>query len=106
MLTITLSDRAEAVVRHKAFIHKKHVDAIVNALLLDYEPSTPEERGELAKRRLLARIQFEQSHVDHPPTLDQVWNNGFAHGFTMFQTRKFENLYFDVERPAETPGVK
>jgi hypothetical protein len=106
MLTITLTSRAEAVVRHKAAIHKRSIEDVANALLLDYEPSTPEEKLELAQRKTLTRLEYERRYVDTPRTLTEIWNNGFAHGYAMFQTRKAENLYFDVERAADATQVK
>ena len=103
----------------KRFVHKQSLPASRgrildrNGLALATSVAMPTVQVDLklfsadtAQRKTLARLDYEQRHLNSPRTLAEIWNNGFAHGYTMFQTRKMENLYFDVERPADATQVK
>lgn len=98
-LHIEISDKAYEVVQTKALALGASERAVVEAMILEFSPSTSEERDNQGKRWQKARLDFCEAHPD--ATVWQAWRNGYVCGWKFFQIRK-RNLY-DLRNSPDTP---
>ena len=104
-MIIDISPEAEAILETKARVLGASVMDVLNAMILEFAPSTKEEITECARKRDEERDTFIRGNdlmLNSLSTHFRCWTNGYKTGWRHFQTRK-KNLY-DLRGTEETHG--
>lgn len=109
--SIRLSDEAHSIIEAKADYLKISKRAAAEFMILNFAPSTKEERRYQQEAKKLFYRDFLIQHMDTDLPSDlaitlkekdlralvkQAWNNGYSNGWKDFQTRKFCSLGLEV----------
>jgi len=102
-MMIEISDAAWDVVKIKALALNAPETAVVEAMILEFAPSTKEDWEGAKRRRDQARDEYLRSNPSDSPLSShfRAWSNGYRVGWLHFQIRK-KNL-FDLRKPEEYP---
>lgn len=99
-MILDISPEAEAVLERKALVLGAPLSDVLNAMILEFAPSTPAEKELCGKVWQMERAAFERDHPN--ATTWQAWRAGYVFGWMHFQVRK-RNL-FDLRDGGESHG--
>lgn len=88
---IVLSDAAYKLLTEKAKEAEETIHEVAEKMIMEFSPSTPEERQQINKACREIRELFLETHKDLTPK--EIWRNGFHFGWKMFQLRKNESMF-------------
>ena len=96
-----IPEKLQEIIKSKAIAMGVTEDEILEYIILEYVPSTLEEKKLQMKRRKQARDKFLSENFEHllvsdtdrmlPP--EKIWNHGFRTGWEQFQTRKSSPIF-------------
>jgi hypothetical protein len=97
-MILEISPEAEAILEMKSCVLSASMADVLNAMILEFAPSTIAERTLQGKVWKMGRVDFER---DHPkPTAWEAWRAGYVFGWRHFQTRK--RSIFDLREGGES----
>ena len=88
---IVLSDAAYKLLMRKSEEAGETPHETVEKMIMEFSPSTPEERRNISKLYYEIRDKFIINHRDATP--NQIWRNGFHFGWKLFQLRKSNSMF-------------
>jgi hypothetical protein len=88
---VFISDAAYKLLLEKSMESKESIHEVADAMIMEFTPSTPEERDKVTSVYFEAREQFMSLFPD--ATLKQIWRNGYLTGWKMFQLRKTKSMF-------------
>jgi len=88
---IVLSDAAYKLLMTKAKDAEETIHETAEKMIMEFSPSTPEERRSASKLYYEIRDKFIINHRDATP--NQIWRNGFHFGWKLFQLRKSNSMF-------------
>ena len=88
-----LSDEAISILKEKAKYFGLSQTKFIEAIIMNFTPSTPDEKLMQKRKRDEAFDNFKKTNPD--PSISKTWQNGFKHGWIQFQSRKiaFDNIF-------------
>jgi len=89
-MILEISSEAEAILEDKARIHKVGLNEILNAMILEFEPSTIADRALQGKTWQTARVDFERDHPN--ATAWESWRAGYVFGWRAFPDAQAKHL--------------
>jgi hypothetical protein len=88
---ILLSDEAIKIVKEKSKIFKLPMYSIIESMIMEFSPSTIEERQSV---KAIYNLQLSKFVKENPnATLKQAFRHGYHWGWKLFQVRKETSMY-------------
>jgi hypothetical protein len=97
-MILEISPEAEAILERKSRILSASMIDVLNAMILEFAPSTIAERALQGKVWQMGRVEFERDHPN--ATAQESWRAGYVFGWRHFQTRK--RSIFDLREGGES----
>jgi hypothetical protein len=91
IIRVKLSSAALKLLIRKAEEAKETIDETAEKMIMEFSPSTPEEKREVNKTYKEIRDKFVINYKDATPA--QIWRNGFHFGWKLFQLRKSNSMF-------------
>ena len=88
---IVLSDAAYKLLMTKSKEAEETIHETAEKMIMEFSPSTPEEKRRSAQIYQEIRDKFVVNHKDATPK--QIWRNGFHFGWKLFQLRKTNSMF-------------